>query len=57
MQQAIVYIILVVCAAYVAWRLWENLHRREDPHCAGCPLADTCRGKAHCQTHSHDCCH
>ncbi|MBP3830699.1 MAG: hypothetical protein ILA06_10485 [Bacteroidaceae bacterium] len=49
MQSIIVAIILALCAAYTARRLWHRFRAPQDSdaRCAGCPLAETC-------THHHD---
>ena len=49
MQLLLVTLILAACLAYTARRLWKRFRTPQtgDPHCAGCPLAETCK-------HRHD---
>lgn len=45
MQSLIVALILLLCVAYTARRLWRRLTAppQADVRCEGCPLADTCK--------------
>jgi hypothetical protein len=51
MQTAAAAVIIALCAAYAAWRLWRIFFRSEKEFdcspekCAGCPYG---KGSAHC---------
>ena len=49
LQPILVTLILAACLIYTARRLWKRFRTPQagDPHCAGCPLAETCN-------HRHD---
>ena len=53
MQLVLVIVILVLCAAYVGWRLYRNLTTPADPcaGCEGCELKDRM-----CQKQKKGCC-
>lgn len=45
MQIAIVAVVLVAAVAAALW-LAIRPFRQDNPHCAGCPLADACNKKS-----------
>lgn len=71
LQPILVTLILAACVAYTARRLWKRFRTPQggDPHCAGCPLADTCQHRQDGDSPHHgdrqdcprgttcDCCH
>ena len=59
MQLFLVSLILVLCVAYAARRLWQRLTAPpQDVRCAGCPLADGCQHRHNgcCGTGNADTC-